>query len=121
MAVVRSYIAGRWFAPWRWKSRWLIVSLVLAYPISFGPACWLAVEMDRAGAAVLGVRGLHVAEVVYQPILQFALSAPEPAFEVVDYYVTLFTWELAIHFSVKNCRFVVLHTAEDCQADANDQ
>lgn len=43
-----------WFAPWTWKHRWWIVAAILlvGYPLSYGPACVLAVDGLIPSAAV---------------------------------------------------------------------
>lgn len=48
---------------------WALAALavVLLYPLSFGPACWISQRAGWNGAVV---------SIVYQPILQFACRGP---------------------------------------------
>jgi hypothetical protein len=64
---------------------WASVVLVtaLAYPLSFGPACWLAYRDYMSD----DVR--HIATVTYSPIALISENGPQPLQDAIVWYVSL--------------------------------
>ncbi len=62
---------------------WAIVALVVVlvgYPLSFGPACWLASHADSGGDFV---------SAIYQPFLRVYMKGPPGIQDVARWYVNL--------------------------------
>jgi hypothetical protein len=55
----------------------VVAVVLLAYPISFGPACWMA---DREMVAVSLVRDL------YDPLVALIVAGPRPVQRMMFYY-----------------------------------
>ena len=59
----------------------VVVVVLLAYPLSFGPACW--------GATRLGPSFWDRVESVYRPILRAWYVLPPPAADAIGWYANL--------------------------------
>jgi hypothetical protein len=66
---------------------WITVALValLAYPISFGPACWISSRVQPSG---------RIVSMIYRPIILAWWEAPAP----VDHFLTSFVLFGARHW-----------------------
>ena len=66
---------------------WIAVSLVvlLAYPLSFGPACWIASRMPSS----FGTRAPIIGR-IYWPLLEAAWNAEGTAWDAASDYAQLF-------------------------------
>ena len=76
-----------------WASAVLVA--VLAYPLSFGPACWRVPkssdESDKLSTwSVLGSAPKPHAPSIYWPLGWIALNGPKPLGDLVCWYATLY-------------------------------
>jgi hypothetical protein len=77
----------------RW-AKWALIGLVLvlAYPLSFGPACWWFSAKRRVLAPNDGTLvdlGFHYAPRIYWPIGKFFVLCPRSMQKMLDWYATL--------------------------------
>jgi hypothetical protein len=75
----------------------LVVVGVLAYPLSFGPACWIT---SHSGY------GSEFVSTVYQPLLRASFDAPAPIATTVWWCANLFAakgWTLGQYKSDRHC------------------
>jgi hypothetical protein len=61
-----------------------LVAALLAYPISFGPACWWFSQKGLAAA-----RAVRIASQIYWPFGWIIANGPRPVRRVVNWYATL--------------------------------
>jgi hypothetical protein len=62
----------------------VVVVVLVAYPLSYGPACWLIVHLPRAMGQVL----LYVTDIVYLPISRIC-DHSEAVNESMNWYAGL--------------------------------
>jgi hypothetical protein len=66
----------------------VVVAILVAYPLSLGPACWLAArENPELDDGVIS--DLRVTSHFYWPLGWAAANAPEPVRDLVSWYATL--------------------------------
>jgi len=75
----------------RW-AKWLVivVAATLAYPLSFGPACWITTRIDLGASSI---------QVIYRPIYSTMSYAPVPISSAIRWYVNALSannWLLGI-------------------------
>jgi hypothetical protein len=58
--------------------------VLVAYPLSFGPACWWFADSELDGGVVV-----NTAPTVYWPIGWLAENGPEPLSRAINWYGTL--------------------------------
>jgi hypothetical protein len=63
----------------------IVVAALIAYPLSLGPAAWLAEHDWLTG------RTLELAEKFYYPIIWLDENGPEPVSDAIDWYADLWT------------------------------
>ena len=82
----------------------VVVVVLVAYPLSFGPACWwfYNTEMDPSGVAV------NIAPRIYWPIGWLAESGPPSVSRAINWYGTV--WIYWVHVPTDNAgdRWIVL-------------
>src|SRR5262245_19326735 len=61
-----------------------LAAALLAYPISFGPACWWFSQKGTAGG-----RPIRLASRIYWPFGWIIWNGPRPAVRVINWYATL--------------------------------
>lgn len=89
---------------------------MLAYPVSFGPACWLAVWMADARAEMQTRQPIDVSDImtaIYYPILPVWMYGPAPIKGIIHSYANLFAVDEAsvVSYSDGTYRFIVYRKA----------
>ena len=65
----------------------IVVAVLLAYPLSFGPACWCFAKEPAVWEGCVGTRP-KVAPHAYWPIGWLAKNGPRPVHDAIYWYVT---------------------------------
>jgi hypothetical protein len=60
----------------------VVLVLVMAYPLSFGPACWLYSRSES-------LEIWETSDRIYYPILWACWHAPEPVGDAIDWYMNV--------------------------------
>ena len=63
-----------------WASVVVVVTMLVVYPLGFGPACWISSRAQPSGEAV---------SIAYYPVIRLWRILPEPLKRVVTMYVVL--------------------------------
>ena len=67
---------------WPFWTTVVLVSMLVGYPLSFGPACWVVTRRDDAESK-------DVFHHVYYPVLSVLIEAPEWLYGPVEWYLGL--------------------------------
>ena len=62
----------------------VVVAVLVAYPLSFGPACWISSRIGRGKGFVV-----DAVQLVYQPMLRLGCEGPDSVRRGIEWWVTL--------------------------------
>ena len=107
-------LTKRWRSPWQW-SRWMqagmVLLLVSAYPLSFGPACWLMSWTDGHDAPMRVRNAIESSDVVsatYNPLVMAWMWGPVPIRGAIAQYANLFaTGDVSVYQTGNQYRVIV--------------
>jgi hypothetical protein len=58
----------------------VVVVLLVLYPLSFGPACWIATRRDDSASKT-------ILQVGYRPVLELLIASPEWTHRPLEWYL----------------------------------
>jgi hypothetical protein len=64
----------------------VVVVVLVAYPLTLGPACWLVARFGIDGADWPGTRSSRIFNNLYRPMGQLALIGPDPISSPIYWY-----------------------------------
>ena len=86
-----------------WATVVAVVALVVAYPLSFGPACWWLKDSELDNGVVV-----NIAPNVYWPIGWLAENGPESLSDAINWYATLKIYWVHVPVNRAADRWIVL-------------